>query len=138
MTSGPAWKESMRVDVTSVDTQHEQLLEAIGRLRQLLDEGADQETCIEHFDRINKLVREHFAHEERVMRNIGLPGFQRHKEIHDKLLEDLNAYRTRFIDHFDPEGVQAVYGYLAFWLFRHMTTDAAEIGRHIHRDQDAG
>ena len=76
-------------------------------------------------------ARDHFAHEERLMREIGFGGYERHKRTHDDFLEEARL-------HLDDLRANGLTGRCLQWVastmswFRsHVRTEDTALGRAI-------
>ncbi|MEW5726482.1 MAG: bacteriohemerythrin [Pseudomonadota bacterium] len=127
------WKESLSVDVVSLDREHQDLADALDRLFDGLRAGMEQDTFLAALDRLTEKVAAHFAHEERVMRNIGMPDVAGHCHLHRSLLEEVRQFRADQADRFDPRSVEPVEQFLRFWLYRHIAAEDHKIGQHLNR-----
>ncbi|EKV29777.1 hypothetical protein C882_0207 [Caenispirillum salinarum AK4] len=131
------WVEKQSVDVASIDRQHEALARGMFRFTQRMEALPPQEVVAE-FDELLAAVRAHFEHEERVMRNIGMPGLADHAERHRRLLIDAAAFRNRLSERLKAGEAREITDYLAQWLVRHIGSDDMMIYEHLHGRKDAG
>ena len=122
---------TLSVDIASLDEEHQALATAVHGL--FADHAPDQGELLAALDGLGRTVAEHFAHEERVMLNIGLPEFAAHVAAHRALLAELASFRTDVEHEFHDKSVDELRTYLSYWLFRHISKDDMRIRAHLHR-----
>ncbi len=127
-----AWNSALCVDITSIDDQHRALAEALGQLFVRLKEGAPRTHLLTGLDTLVGAVAEHFEHEERVMRNIGMPDYETHRAQHQALLHEVAQLRRQLSEPNAPDP-EAVEQFLRFWLYKHMSTTDIHIRTHLER-----
>lgn len=127
------WKDSLSVDVVSLDHEHQTLAAALDDLFARLHQGMDKADFLAGIDELTVSVAAHFAHEERVMRNIGLPEYAFHCQLHRSLLEEIRLFRAEQAEHFDPQGAAPAEQFLRFWLYRHIAAEDHKIALHLNR-----
>jgi len=125
------WKRSMSVDVVSLDRQHQEMVEAMNRLLDLVEEGAPADDCRVQLQAVVAEARDHFVQEERLMRNIGFPHFHRHKEKHDKLLSEIDVFMETFQDRMEQKHFRYIQSYLKYWLLRHLMSEDQKIKTYL-------
>ena len=79
------WKEEYSVGDGELDRQHREIIALANEM-----EGAKVSQSKVYILQLYKHTREHFAAEEKHMREIGFPEILPHIEMHTKLLLDLN------------------------------------------------
>ena len=83
------WNTEMRLGVPEVDFEHEELIEVINTLGELLQQGGPMELIESVLGEIHGQIEQHFALEEKIMRANGFTGYEAHKEDHDRLLDQI-------------------------------------------------
>lgn len=133
MTPEPVqWNPSFETGLQFIDQEHAALLEQLNALIDLLVHEAPTSEWLPELDRLIVAVGEHFAHEERIMDNIGYPGFNTHRQQHQYLLQEVADFRNN-IAVAAPEDTLATVRFLKFWVLKHMVQEDSKIGQHIHR-----
>ncbi len=128
------WKQSLSVDVVSLDREHEALAQCIEGLFADLRAGAPRFQAVAGVDRLIDAVADHFEHEERVMRNIGLPDLSVHRQLHKALLEEIREFREEIAQGSNDSGPDAIETFLHGWLFRHVAAEDHKIKDHLNRE----
>jgi hemerythrin len=82
------WKDFYSVGEPILDQQHRQIIEIINDLYDALQCEEEQRAIPPLLERIVQYTRNHFQYEERILREIGAPDFDRHKACHDRMTQD--------------------------------------------------
>ncbi|WP_234945156.1 bacteriohemerythrin [Anaeromyxobacter sp. Fw109-5] len=126
------WTNALSLGVGDLDAQHQELFRRASRLLDALEAGkrADVAELIEY---LHGYATTHFGLEEAWMREIGFPGFLRHKAEHDRFVSDL-ALIARDLDANGRSLGLAPFQlgqWLAQWLKKHIGGTDAELGRYL-------
>ena len=119
------WGDAYKIGDAEIDAQHEELFGLINKFlaatdRQELTMGAMT---------LFKYTREHFTHEESLMRRIGYPAISAHVEQHNELISRLNAVaQTIANETFKKSELEA---FLRDWLLHHVGTSDAKLAKFI-------
>jgi len=123
------WSPSLAVGVAEIDAQHQELFRRAERLIAALRTGdrGEVEPLVRY---LTDYVAEHFSAEERYMREIGFPGLDSHRAVHETFREDL----AEMVADFRRKGptplvALTVHNWLSDWLRRHVSGLDVEIGR---------
>jgi len=88
------WKDSLRVGIAEIDTQHQGLVETVNRLFDAMQSRQGRRQIAETLRELAAYAKEHFATEERYMERFAYPGAEAHRLEHRAFvsrLEELNA-----------------------------------------------
>jgi len=129
-----AWKDSLSVDVVSIDREHQVLAEAIEALFADLRAGTSRGQAVVGLDRLIDTVADHFEHEERLMRNIALPSLPTHRQLHKALLEEIREFREEVVMGLSERTPDSIETFLHGWLYRHIAAEDHKIKEHLNRD----
>jgi hemerythrin len=108
------WENKYSVGNPEIDEQHKGMFELGNRLPELSN-ARDIKPIIM---RLYKHTREHFSHEEKMMKSIGFPLLAEHTLLHENLITQLNKISSQPLD-----ADEAVYGFKKFihdWLIDHI------------------
>ena len=107
------WNVAHEVGIREIDEQHCKLVELLNELTDALRNGEAHHPALRQVVHYTKF---HFATEERLMRSHHYDGAAAHRDMHQRLLEDLNALCL------DGAGVSVslTVRYLREWLLRHV------------------
>ena len=108
------WDDSYTVGNKTLDDQHKYLFELTEKLITEFHEKEIKKGVMELY----KYTRTHFSLEEELMAKAGFPGLEKHRDLHDSLIDKLNEVAT-----WDFSTQQSVYDFQKFvlnWLFEHI------------------
>lgn len=128
-----SWIENMSTDVHSVDQQHESLIHGMEEFFIRVHAGLDRPHLIDALDRLIEQVADHFAHEERVMRNIHLPTLSVHEHLHRALLDEVREFREEVVMGANKHPAADIEHFLNAWLYRHIAEEDQKIFQHLNR-----
>jgi len=119
MTKLVEWSDSLSVGIDEIDAQHRVLVNLVNEMHEAIEQGRGSEAVGVVLTRLGEYTRIHFAVEESLMRLLGYPDLERHKEEHAELMTRLQELRQRF-----ESGSSALDGdlmsLLKVWLTRHI------------------
>jgi hemerythrin len=123
------WTPALAVGVPEIDAQHQELFRRSERLIAAL-RGGDRSEVARVVRYLSDYVQLHFQAEERFMREIGFPGLDGHRAVHDAFREDF----ARLAQDFERKGPTALvaltmHNWLSDWLRMHVSGLDVEIGR---------
>lgn len=123
----PPWDESLSVNNTAIDSQHQQLIALVQNLPEREDESFDQA--------IQFLLRytfEHFTDEERLMEAEEYPQLAQHINLHRSLESLFDHHFHRYLD-----GEMAHPEFQAFlhnWVTSHIRQADRAFADFLHQD----
>lgn len=137
------WKESYKVGVNLIDTQHEELFR---RVTDFVETLRSTETGEEKSKKVSATltfmqdyVVSHFRDEENYQRKIGYPGLEAHVQVHLDMVE----YVLSVSEQFEREGyheqiMQQFAGKLLAWLINHVLVDDQKIAAYAREKGVSG
>ncbi len=123
------WSPALAVGVPEIDAQHQELFRRADRLITAIRAGDPGEVApLVRY--LVEYVLEHFAAEERFMHEIGYPGLEAHRLLH----EEFRAEFAKMVADFERKGATAlvaltIHNWLSDWLRSHTGGVDVEIGR---------
>jgi len=108
------WDKRYTVGNPSFDEQHKRIFEIANSLPEVVDE----ELIKNIIWRLFKHVNEHFATEEKMMKDISYPRLAEHRQLHDELITKLSDISTQ---SFGSD--QSVFQFKKFiydWIIEHI------------------
>jgi hemerythrin len=130
-------RDEQKVNVPEIDAQHEALVELINQLHQAMSDGRGKEVLGRVISALVDHTRSHFAYEEQLMTEHAFPGFDKHREEHDRLLQHIEELARRF-DNGDLLLSFAVMVDLRAWALVHIEKFDIALGAFLNRRTDAG
>ena len=82
--------------VESIDLQHMELVARIQVLHESYLNGTNAEKLAETMEYLKCYVVEHFATEEKYMKELNYPGYKKHAKIHQEFVEDFSKLTAEF------------------------------------------
>jgi hemerythrin len=120
------WDEAYTVGNSKVDEQHKRIFE----LANSLPEVANEENIKRIIWTMFKHANEHFAIEEKMMKEIGYPKLAEHRELHDELITKLSHISTHSFDN-DQSAFQ-FKKFIYDWIIEHIMNADKEYFRFVH------
>ena len=124
------WKSIYEVGITKVDSEHQILVELINRLENAMANGNSNEVIGNVIKDLVDYVKIHFKSEEEVMKKIGFPELERHKELHKGLVNDVARILVD-LKNGKTWTTQELMGFLHSWLANHILEEDRKIGRFL-------
>jgi hemerythrin len=119
------WSQSYESGLPEVDVQHQEMFELIQQIGALDDANA-REQISGLLDELERVSREHFAHEERLMAQYDYPDLDKNVSSHQRLLLELQGYRASTVF-----GARKLTLVLSNWLLSHILMEDRPLALHI-------
>jgi hemerythrin len=117
------WKNEYSVDIQSIDKQHKKLFETVNQLHDAMKSGVGARLVPVILNSLVSYTRDHFADEEKLMRQAAYPAYASHKAEHDRLTNEV----VRLVQDMEAGRVAMSMQLLEFlkeWLQKHiLSTD---------------
>lgn len=108
-----------RTGIERLDSRHQQMVQQLSALERAIQTRCSTEVICTFLSEFCDLAACHFEEEERVMEGVGYPRAAAHRQEHQRLLADLNAFGQQFVrDGTLP--FPEVLGFLTDWVMQHM------------------
>ncbi len=125
------WQPALSTGIEEIDAQHRGLFDRIDELEAAIAAGEPGRRLQELFDYLARYAAEHFAAEERWMRETGFPGLAGHRREHADFTRRLRA----LVPHWQSEGdskalLLALVGFLHFWVADHVLVSDRRVTAH--------
>ena len=120
------WEDRYCVGIAAVDHEHKELIELVNRLYDQATAQRAKEAVMGFFGDLFMAVSAHFALEERFMRERGYDQLTRHKNDHERLLDEIRDIMEDFeaSSKFDDRQLADA---LDAWFSRHFETHDARL-----------
>jgi hemerythrin-like metal-binding protein len=115
------WKDEYSVGIEDVDYEHQELIDIINRLHDLLIADDAKLTVPRFFDELLNGVSAHFTLEERIMSENNDVHLDEHKSDHDRLLDEIRDVKEAF-EHAEEIDSTELALRLEPWFVRHFQT----------------
>jgi len=118
-----SWGEKQTLGHAAMDHAHKQLADLVNQLAEAMESEKPKEFCSDTLDQYIELTRAHFIAEEEMMERHRYPDAKEHKALHQKLIEDVLAFKASY-DASDAVESITLLVVLDSWLERDiLTTD---------------
>ena len=119
------WKDDYKIGDAEIDAQHQELFSRVNRF--LL--ASDTTSLIKCAVSMYKYTRQHFSHEESLMRQIRYPDMPRHVEEHNRLITRLNGVAGAIaLEKLDKTTWES---FLTDWLIGHIAASDAKLAAYV-------
>jgi hemerythrin len=113
------WQEIYSVGVERLDNQHKNLFSIANRFHAAYERGESRGVLAAIFNEMMEYTAQHFADEERMMRECNYADYDRHKAHHEKLVNLVLGYKRQF-DIEQPGVEMAAMNFIKTWLTGHV------------------
>jgi hemerythrin len=119
------WKNDYSVGIAKIDDQHKALVGFLNELYEAMKAGKGKKTLDAVMINLVEYTKTHFASEESFMKLYDYPGFEVHKQKHDKMAGHVLELKQQF-DSGKLTNPMLITTFLKEWLSKHiMGTDKA-------------
>jgi len=123
------WNESYCIGEALIDCQHQYLFQLANDLVESDDKAQLTENAINLF----KYVKEHFSHEESVMRKINYPAYREHVAMHDELINQLSAISSDI--SIGQGSVADLQNFMNNWLLGHIIEVDTKLAKYMQKQE---
>ena len=117
------WSHELSVGIEEIDEQHKVLVDLLNQIHEAIQQRQGAEITGAIIERLKEYTRIHFAVEESLMRILHYHEYEVHKEQHDRLIGQLNEFRTKLEAGKGSISFELAH-FLKVWLTKHiMETD---------------
>ena len=113
---------ALDLGIPEVDADHRRLVAHYQALLQVIEEGHGRAAFGIAFHGLIASAREHFAHEEALMREVDFPGYDLHRMAHKKLLRDAHDFLVNILTVYARDERLAVARFIKYWILVHIDT----------------
>ena len=131
------WNNHYSIGVAKIDEQHKEIFKQV---ECLIDKASDIDLK-NLLELIQQYITNHFADEERLMKEIGYKDYQTHKVIHESFKASLRR-RIKRLDQLNTEEEINNYkielaGYFSGWLVNHIMVEDSKLGAAVQEFAEA-
>jgi len=119
------WKDGYKIGHDEIDAQHRHLFKLVNTVLAARDKVVLTACAMALF----QYTREHFAHEEELMKRLNYPAMAAHEAQHNSLISRLSEISARIAnDTLDRVVLEA---FLSDWLLNHIATSDIKLAAYI-------
>ncbi len=123
------WENNFEVGVKSIDIEHRELVKMITRLENSLSKGMESYHLGLVIKDLVAYTKHHFASEESVMKQIHFAELDRHKKLHEDLIQDVINILINLKVGKDITSNELI-AFLTKWLNEHIINEDKKIGTY--------
>lgn len=125
------WTENLKIDIPAIDAQHRELVDAVDRLV-----NASEGEIGGMLNFVRDYTLKHFTDEQRHHAANGYPDAERHKQIHNAFIAEVNKLEAEFKkDGATPMLKIKLKKTLMDWLISHITFEDKKYGTYLKKKQ---
>ncbi len=121
------WSKDYEIGIKVVDQQHEKLLNMINKLEGSIGKENVLKVMGDILRDLVDYVKFHFQDEEKVMKRISYPDLERHKKLHEELVDQVTEILIK-IKKGEVITASELMGFLQRWLLDHIMAEDKKIG----------
>lgn len=125
-------KEDHSVGVAMFDQEHQRLTKLMSQIHASVNEDRDRDRAKNLLEALIHETGAHFAHEERVMEEVGYPEREAHAAEHAALLQQAKDLFQKFQS--GTISALALPAFLKTWLISHMQHTDRKYAAHMRRN----
>ncbi len=114
------WDDSLKLRISSIDTQHQRLVGLINHLDEAIKAGQGYQQLGEVLEELLDYTRTHFAYEEALLQKHGYPAYSGHKAEHDALTEKVFFLAGMFKEGDRSLDSDQILAFLEVWVREHI------------------
>lgn len=125
--------DALKTGVKMIDTHHQQLIDAINDLAELIETGNQGNGVKKILTFLQFYAEWHFEHEEKCAHKHECPMAEVNKQAHGKFLDTVTFYREKYRqDNIDQDSIaREIHGKLSQWLVDHIKGIDVKLGQEI-------
>lgn len=118
----------------TIDEQHRRLIEIANNFHRKAIDVPKAGVVFETLNQLINYAQEHFNREEEIAEKGGVPQelIDRHREIHNKLVEDVFMFNEKLSSGEDME-VEEIEQFLTDWLIMHILVEDRRFSEYLRR-----
>jgi len=125
------WNSSYSVGSDEMDQEHKRLVEIINNLYGAMRQGKGNEAIGSILDGLVEYTRTHFAHEERLMKEVGYSAYEEHKLEHNKLTEQVLEIQSKY--RLGAVLSLEIMSFVKEWLVNHIQGSDKRYGPYLKK-----
>lgn len=125
------WSNDLSIGIEEIDADHRRLITCLDDLFTACYAGQGPQVLKKILGCLMQYTREHFSHEEDVMRRVGYPGLEDHRAAHAELVTELDDIIEQYESVDGHELSNKTLQFLEDWLTHHIMIEDKKIGKFI-------
>jgi hemerythrin len=126
------WKESLKIGVPLIDSEHRELCDRIDRLFAACGQGRGKGELVETVEFLESYTIRHFSDEERLQRSSAYPKIKEHKAMHDFFTGKISELKKDIGENgVNVSTISKTNYFLMDWLLNHIQKVDSELAQYI-------
>ena len=125
------WTNDLSVGVSSIDKQHQELVNLINRLHRAMTTRQTDAVMLEVVERLKNYAAKHFAYEEKLFHKYGYPATAEHEEIHRTFVGQVVDFEEG-LKHGKAKVTMDIMRFLKDWLIDHIMIEDHKYGPFLN------
>lgn len=125
------WSDDYNINVRELDDQHKMLVGLMNQLIEAIKTNEKEENIHRILDNLITDTAEHFLREETLMLEFSDPGYEEHRNAHNKLSTEVVKYFKDYHEG-DIDTVQKLVPLLKDWLMDHLIKEDKKLGEFLN------
>jgi hemerythrin len=121
------WSDDLSVGIEEIDDQHKELVDLVNEMHEAIHQRRGRDVVRRVLAKLADYTRIHFAVEESLMRILGYPDYETHKEQHEQLIRHMTALQNKVDSGKTAIGFELMH-FLKVWLTKHIMESDREYG----------
>ena len=124
------WQSRFSIGIEEIDTQHKKIIEMINHLDQSRFDGSFGSEVNVVLVQLVKYSMEHFKYEEELMVKLKYPEFEKHRELHSELTDQIAVLLRRLKQGYNINAYEII-SILKTWIIDHISKEDRKFGKHV-------
>ena len=126
------WKDSLKIGVPLIDSEHKELCDRIDKLFAACSQGKGRAEIVETVNFLESYTIKHFSDEEKLQRSSSYPKVAEHKALHEFFIKKLADMKKDMEEHGATIAIVSQTNYfLMDWLLNHIQKVDTELANYI-------
>lgn len=126
------WKDSLKIGVNLIDSEHKELCDRIDNLFAACSQGKGKDEILKTVEFLESYTIKHFSDEEKLQRSSSYPKVAEHKEMHEYFKKKIADLKKDISENGASVGVVSKTNYfLMDWLLNHIQKVDTELANYI-------
>ena len=126
------WKDSLKIGVPLIDSEHKELCDRIDQLFAACNQGKGRDEIVKTVEFLESYTIKHFSDEEKLQRSSSYPKVAEHKAMHDSFTKKIAEVKKDMIEHgVSITTVSQTNYFIMDWLLNHIQKVDTELANYI-------
>lgn len=126
------WVELYSVGIQQIDEQHKKLIDLLNELWRSMMDGKGPDHIGQTLDGLIAYTLTHFEAEEALMREHQYPGYEAHRQQHERLTAQVRTMQTDFKEGHSTTPRELML-FLQGWIVRHIVASDKKYAPYLHQ-----